>query len=105
MLCPFRHGISIANSGVTRSYTLGYGTSPVNPYDIMSITDTAATGHPFASQSHGYSYDNVDRLDLTPQNCSTLSESSLGLIARPFKAPAAAPRGSCRRSPQAPQSY
>ncbi len=57
-----RRLISIVNSGVTRSYTLGYGSSPVNPYDIMSITDTAATGHPFASQPHNYSYDNVDRL-------------------------------------------
>jgi len=58
-----RRLISIANSGVTRSYTLGYlnGTT-INPYDIMSITDTAAAGHPFASQSHSYSYDNIDRL-------------------------------------------
>jgi len=69
-----RRLISIANSGVTRSYTLGYGSSPVNPYDIMSITDTAATGHPFATQSHNYSYDNVDRLltasSTTPGNYS-----------------------------------
>jgi RHS repeat-associated protein len=53
---------SITNSGVTRSYTLGYGASPVNPYDIMHITDTAATGHPWATQSHNYSYDYSDRL-------------------------------------------
>ena len=57
-----RRLISIANSGVSRSYTLGYGTSPVNPYDIMSITDTAATGHPFATQSHAYTYDDANRL-------------------------------------------
>jgi RHS repeat-associated protein len=57
-----RRLISIANSGVTRSFTLGYGSSPVNPYDIMSITDTAATGHPFATQTHGYTYDDSDRL-------------------------------------------
>lgn len=57
-----RRLISIANSGITRSFTLGYGTTPVNPYDIMSITDTAATGHPFATQSHAYTYDNADRL-------------------------------------------
>ncbi len=58
-----RRLISISNSGVTRSFTLSYlnGTTP-NPYDIMGITDTAATGHPFASQTHGYGYDNVDRL-------------------------------------------
>jgi RHS repeat-associated protein len=65
---------TISNSGVTRSYTLGYGSGPVNPYDIMSITDTAATGHPFASQSHSYGYDNVDRLlsatSTTPGNYS-----------------------------------
>lgn len=57
-----RRLISIANSGVTRSFTLGYGSGPVNPYDIMSITDTAAAGHPFATQSHAYTYDNVDRV-------------------------------------------
>jgi RHS repeat-associated protein len=57
-----RRLISITNSGVTRSYTLGYGTSPVNPYDIMSITDTAAAGHPWATQSHAYTYDQSDRL-------------------------------------------
>ncbi len=33
-----RRLINITNSGVTRSYTLGYGSGPVNPYDIMSIT-------------------------------------------------------------------
>jgi RHS repeat-associated protein len=57
-----RRLISIANSGVSRSYTLGYGSSPVNVYDIISITDTAATGHPWATQSHGYTYDKIDRL-------------------------------------------
>ena len=57
-----RRLISIVNSGVTRSYTLGYGTTPVNPYDIMSITDTAAATHPWATQSRAYTYDNVDRL-------------------------------------------
>jgi RHS repeat-associated protein len=58
-----RRLISIVNSGVTRSYTLGYlnGTT-TNPYDIMSISDTAAAGHPFASQSHSYGYDSIDRL-------------------------------------------
>jgi RHS repeat-associated protein len=34
----------------------------VNPYDIMSITDTAAAGHPWATQSHAYTYDYSDRL-------------------------------------------
>lgn len=57
-----RRLISIANSGVTRSFTLGYGSGPVNPYDIMSITDTAASGHPFATQTHSYTYDQIDRL-------------------------------------------
>jgi len=57
-----RRLISIANSGVTRSYTLGYGSGPVNVYDIMSITDTAAAGHPWATQSRGYTYDEIDRL-------------------------------------------
>ena len=40
----------------------GYGSGPVNVYDIMSITDTAAPGHPWATQNHGYSYDKIDRL-------------------------------------------
>ena len=57
-----RRLISITNSGVTRSYTLGYGSGPVNPYDVMSITDTAATGHPWATQSRAYTYDYADRL-------------------------------------------
>ena len=57
-----RRLISITNSGVSRSFTLGYGTSPVNPYDIMSITDTAAAGHPWATQSRAYTYDLIDRL-------------------------------------------
>lgn len=57
-----RRLISITNSGTTRSFTLGYGTTPVNPYDILSVTDTAATGHPFATQSHSYGYDLIDRL-------------------------------------------
>jgi RHS repeat-associated protein len=62
-----RRLISITNSGVTRSYTLGYGTSPVNPYDIQSITDTAATGHPWATQTHSYTYDLIDRLTAATQ--------------------------------------
>jgi RHS repeat-associated protein len=54
---------SITNSGVSRSYTFGYTSgSIINPYDIMSITDTAATGHPWATQSRGYTYDLIDRL-------------------------------------------
>ena len=58
-----RRLISIANSGVTRSFTLSYlNGSTQNPYDIQSITDTAATGHPFATQTHSYSYDLIDRL-------------------------------------------
>jgi RHS repeat-associated protein len=58
-----RRLISIVNSGITRSYTLSYTSGGVtNPYDIQSIADTAAAGHPFASQSHGYTYDDVDRL-------------------------------------------
>ena len=57
-----RRLISIANSGVTRSYTIGYGSGPVNVYDIQSITDTAAAGHPWATQSHAYTNDMIDRL-------------------------------------------
>jgi RHS repeat-associated protein len=58
-----RRLISISNSGVTRSYTLSYlNGSTINPYDIQSITDTAATGHPWATQSHNYTYDLIDRL-------------------------------------------
>jgi RHS repeat-associated protein len=58
-----RRLISIANSGVTRSYKLGYsdGTT-VNPYDIMSIADKAAAGHPFSSEQRAYTYDEVDRV-------------------------------------------
>jgi RHS repeat-associated protein len=58
-----RRLISITNSGVTRSYAVGYSSGGVtNPYDILSISDNAVAGHPFASQSHAYTYDNVDRL-------------------------------------------
>lgn len=58
-----RRLIGIANSGVTRSYTLSYlNGSTQNPYDIQSITDTAAAGHPWATQSHSYTYDLIDRL-------------------------------------------
>ncbi len=58
-----RRLIGITNSGVTRSYTLSYlNGSTQNPYDIQSITDTAATGHPWATQSHSYTYDLIDRL-------------------------------------------
>lgn len=58
-----RRLISITNSGVTRSYTMSYlnGTTQ-NPYDIQKITDTAATGHPWATQSRNYTYDLIDRL-------------------------------------------
>jgi len=60
--------ISITNSGVTRSYTLGYTSGGVaNPYDIQSITDTAATGHPWVTQTHAYSYDLIDRLTAANQ--------------------------------------
>ena len=52
----------ITNSGVSRSYSFGYGSSPVNVYDIVSITDTAATGHPWSTQSRAYTYDYADRL-------------------------------------------
>ncbi len=52
----------ITNSGVSRSYSFGYGSSPVNVYDIMSITDTAATGHPWSTQTHSYTNDYADRL-------------------------------------------
>jgi len=57
-----RRLISITNSGITRSYTLGYGSGPVNVYDVMSITDTATVGHPWATQSRAYTYDLIDRL-------------------------------------------
>lgn len=58
-----RHLININNSGVTRSYALSYlsGTSQ-NPYDILKATDTAATGHPWATRAHTYTYDLSDRL-------------------------------------------
>jgi RHS repeat-associated protein len=57
-----RRLISITNSGVTRSYTIGYGSGPTNVYDIQSITDTAASGHPWSTQSHSYTNDMIDRL-------------------------------------------
>jgi RHS repeat-associated protein len=58
-----RRLIGISNNGITRSYTLSYlNGSTQNPYDIQSITDTAAAGHPWATQSHSYSYDLIDRL-------------------------------------------
>jgi RHS repeat-associated protein len=59
-----RRLLQISNSGVTRTYALNYLLSGGgnNPYDIMNITDTAAKGHPFTSQTHSYTYDSVDRL-------------------------------------------
>jgi RHS repeat-associated protein len=59
-----RRLISIANSGVTRSYALNYLLSggSNNPYDIKNITDTAAAGHPWATQARSYGYDRIDRL-------------------------------------------
>jgi RHS repeat-associated protein len=58
-----RRLISIANSGVTRSYALNYlNGGTINPYDIMGITDMAAHGHPWATQNHTYGYDLSDRL-------------------------------------------
>jgi len=57
-----RRLISISNSGVSRSYTIGNGSGPTNVYDIQSITDTAATGHPWATQTHTYTNDMIDRL-------------------------------------------
>jgi len=58
-----RRLIGITNSGVTRGYALSYlNGSTQNPYDIQSITDTAASGHPWATQTHSYSYDLIDRL-------------------------------------------
>ena len=58
-----RRLIAINNSGITRSYVLGYTANGVtNPYDILSIADNAAAGHPFASQNHNYTYDGIDRL-------------------------------------------
>lgn len=70
-----RRLIGIANSGITRSYTIGYGSgSGINPYDILSTKDTAAAGHPWATQSHAYTYDLIDRLKTasatTPGNSS-----------------------------------
>jgi RHS repeat-associated protein len=57
---------SITNSGVTRSYTFSYvipgGGGASNPYDIQTINDMAAATHPWITQSHGYTYDQVDRL-------------------------------------------
>lgn len=58
-----RRMIGITNSGVTRSYALSYlSGSAQNPYNVQSITDTAASGHPWATQSHSYGYDLIDRL-------------------------------------------
>jgi RHS repeat-associated protein len=54
---------TITNSGPTRSYQFVYSAGgTVNPYDILSIKDIAASGNPFASQSHTYSYDAINRL-------------------------------------------
>jgi YD repeat-containing protein len=58
-----RRLISIVNSGAARSYSLSYNfASGTNPYDIQSITDLAAPGNPWATQTHTYTYDDVDRL-------------------------------------------
>ena len=60
-----RRLISITNSGVARSYRFGYAVPQQginNPYDIMAIADVSRSGNPFASQNHGYAYDESDRL-------------------------------------------
>jgi RHS repeat-associated protein len=61
-----RRLIAITNSGVTRSYTLSYvipgGGGANNPYDVMSITESPAPGHPFGGDTHTYTYDLSDRL-------------------------------------------
>jgi RHS repeat-associated protein len=61
-----RRLIAINNSGVTRSYTLSYvipgGGGANNPYDVMSITESPAPGHPFGGDTHTYTYDLSDRL-------------------------------------------
>jgi RHS repeat-associated protein len=61
-----RRLISITNSGVTRNYGLSYlipgGGGASSPYDIQSITDTAAGTHPWLTQTHTFGYDYADRL-------------------------------------------
>jgi RHS repeat-associated protein len=62
-----RRLIGVGNSGVSRSYTIGYGTAadgglPNNPYDIQSIADSPAGGHPWSAQTHSYTYDLRDRV-------------------------------------------
>ena len=61
-----RRLIGVANSGVSRSYTLSYvipgGSGANNPYDVMSIIDTPASGHPLAGGTNTYTYDMSDRL-------------------------------------------
>ena len=61
-----RRLISISNSGITRSYALSYlipgGGGANNPYDVLSIADQPATGHPFGGDIHTITYDLSDRL-------------------------------------------
>jgi hypothetical protein len=59
-----RRLISITNSGQSRSFGLGYGGAPVNPYDIMSITDTAAYRDQLFSKGFGRDYCNISNLAL-----------------------------------------
>ena len=79
-----RRLININNSGLSRNFTLSYlfpgSTTKNNPYDIESINDVAAPGHPFASQEHGYEYDSADRLlsatSISPGNATFAYDSA-----------------------------
>lgn len=72
-----RRLIGIANSGITRSYSLSFQLpgGGNNPYDILRINDVAAPGHPFSSQAHPYTYDLSDRL-LSANGASALSANN-----------------------------
>ncbi len=73
--------LSITNSGVARSYALGYGytdafgAAKTDRYNIRSLNETASATHPWLGQSWTYGYDQSDRLLATTSTTTANSKA------------------------------